>query len=163
MFAKPLITDMEAQPATSKRAMIAPSSIRKIIEMNQNGRPMIRWRRLRPNLKEAGRIVLRKSSSSLSKTTQDTSSTSSLETKMASTQHLGASNPMRFLQENCPEDVIPLVLAYAGPQQAGVLKRTNRHWKYILDKETTWKVMCKELYKVRKGSRLSCIMCPPAR
>jgi len=151
MFAKPVITDMEAQPAVSKRAVMAPSSMRNLIEINQNGRPIIRWRRLRPNLKEAGRSILRKSSSNLSKATSASSSTSSLDKKMASMQHLGAANPMRFLQENCPEDVLSLILAYAGPQQAAVLKRTNRHWRIIMDKETTWKVMCQELYKWKEG------------
>ena len=163
MFAKPL-ADMEAQPLAAKRGgsaaglMASPVSLRNIIDKNASGRPVIRWRRIRPALKEAGRGVLRKGGGSSSSSSGMTASASSLlsassmmEKKMAATsKSLGASNPLRFLQETCPEDVLPLILAFAGPQKAAALQRTNRHWKNIMDEETTWKVMCKELYKVRE-------------
>ena len=134
MFAKPL-ADMEAQP---KQAAAMATSLRNIIDKNAAGRPVIRWRRIRPAL--TGRTVVRKTSGASA-----LASSSETTTKVVH----GAFNPLVFLQEQCPEDVLPLILAFAGPQKAAALYRTNRHWKNILEEEATWKVMCKELYKVR--------------
>ena len=58
-------------------------------------------------------------------------------------------NVMYFLQTQCPADILPLVLAYAGPKKIKTLSLTNQHWNTIIQKESTWKVLCKELYKVR--------------
>lgn len=146
MFGK--LVDLEAQPAASKRNALSPLSFRNVIDKNNHGRPMIRWRRLRPVLKEAGKSILRKSPSNKSNSTAMTKSASSSST-LDSSLDLAQANPLRFLEEACPPDVLPLVLAYAGPQKAAVLQRTNRHWKKVLEEETTWKVMCQELYKVR--------------
>ena len=111
--------------------------IKNILIKNQ--RPIIRWRRLRPTVtKDAAGRSLRKQQQYHSE-----------QKTMANTEQLAASNPLRFLQEDCPEDVLPLVLAFVGPQTAAVLQRTNRHWNNILQQEATWKVLCKELYKVR--------------
>lgn len=156
-------TDRQAQPPsaasrqTQQRGLINPVSIRNIlIEKNTtaNGRPSMRWRRLRPAaLKEVGRnVLLRKNSSNLTATSASASSSSSSLQKMASTQKLlpqDDANPLWFLQERCPEDVLPLILAFVGPQKAAMLQRTNRHWRNILNEEVTWKVMSQELYKVR--------------
>jgi len=58
-------------------------------------------------------------------------------------------NVLNFLQKDCPHDVLPKILAFAGPQKTAVLARTNHHWNKIITKEATWRVMCEELYKVR--------------
>ena len=139
MFAKPVAVDVEAQPLKQQqRGLMAPVSLRTLMDKNQ--RPMMRWRRLRPLvIKEAGRVVLRKA---------NFYHQSSMAEKMPAMK-MSLSNPMRFLQEDCPEDVLPLILAFAGPQSAAVLYRTNRHWKNVMDEEATWKVLCQELYKVR--------------
>ncbi len=55
---------------------------------------------------------------------------------------------MEWLKTDCPQDLIPRVLAYAGPQTATVLSQTCRFWKDVLDKESTWRTLCEELYKV---------------
>lgn len=55
---------------------------------------------------------------------------------------------MEFLTTTCPIDVVPHILAYAGPQTCASLRRVNRHWKGILDEEETWRVLCEDLYKV---------------
>lgn len=55
----------------------------------------------------------------------------------------------RFLEKECPQDVLPKILAYAGPRKAAALSKTNRFWKNVTGKEGTWRVMCEELYKVR--------------
>ena len=57
---------------------------------------------------------------------------------------------MQFLQEDCPEQVLPKILACCGPQQIAALNQTNKHWHSIIRKEATWKVLCEELYKVRR-------------
>ena len=56
---------------------------------------------------------------------------------------------MVWLQDDCPIDLLPLILAFAGPQTMSALARTNRFWNEIIQKESTWKTVCEELYKVR--------------
>lgn len=57
-------------------------------------------------------------------------------------------NVMQWLEYQCPEDILPNILAYAGPQITSTLSKTNKHWNFVVKKEGTWKVMCEELYKV---------------
>ena len=57
-------------------------------------------------------------------------------------------NVVTFMQEECPYDVLPKIMAYAGPQMAAVLNRTNRFWRETFQEESTWRIMCEELYKV---------------
>lgn len=57
-------------------------------------------------------------------------------------------NPMQWLQRNCPQDLIPRVLAFAGPQMMAVIANTNRFWNNFVKKESTWKTLSEELYKV---------------
>jgi hypothetical protein len=59
-------------------------------------------------------------------------------------------NAVTFLQQACPREVVPLVLAYAGPQVAQALARSNHFWSDLMNDDATWKVQCQELYKVRK-------------
>jgi hypothetical protein len=60
------------------------------------------------------------------------------------------SNVMDWLQSpNCPKEILPHVLSYAGPQTAHSLSQTNRFWKMVMDDDATWRVLCEELYKVR--------------
>jgi hypothetical protein len=61
---------------------------------------------------------------------------------------LDAVNLMGWLQKDCPQDLIPRVLAYAGPQTTAALSQTCVFWKEMTDKESTWRTMCEELYKV---------------
>ena len=60
-----------------------------------------------------------------------------------------AMNVVAWMQEECPSDVLPKILAYAGPQMAAVLNQTNRFWREVFQDESTWRIMCEELYKVR--------------
>lgn len=46
---------------------------------------------------------------------------------------------MGWLQTDCPQDLVPRVLAYAGPQTTAALSKTCRFWKDMTDKESTWK------------------------
>ena len=57
-------------------------------------------------------------------------------------------NVLTFLEMDCPDDVLPKVLAFCGPQKWTNLNRTNRFWNALLREESTWKVLCEELYKV---------------
>jgi hypothetical protein len=59
-----------------------------------------------------------------------------------------------FLSDNCPQDVVPHILAFAGPQIAASLSKVNRYWKQVMDDEETWRVLCEDMYKVRKDTRL---------
>lgn len=57
-------------------------------------------------------------------------------------------NVLEWLQVSCPVDVIPKVLAFAGPQMMSRLNQTNRFFHETMKKEETWRVVCEELYKV---------------
>ena len=54
----------------------------------------------------------------------------------------------KFTLLTCPKEVVPLVLAYCGPQVAQRLSGTCHYWNDLLHEEETWKVLCHELYKV---------------
>ena len=137
MFANKPTEDVEAQPLqfVKRGALLYPSAFRNMVEHRQR----MRWRRHRGS--QPSRL-LRKNVSGLT-------STSSMESAVVNTDTTQqASNPMRFLQETCPEDVLPTVLALVGPQTMAALYQTNRHWRAVLDRENTWKRLCQELYKV---------------
>jgi hypothetical protein len=55
---------------------------------------------------------------------------------------------MSWLEADCPHDLLPRVLAFAGPQTTAALSRTCRFWKDFIDKESTWRDLCQELHKV---------------
>jgi hypothetical protein len=58
-------------------------------------------------------------------------------------------NVLEWLQSSCPADLIPKVLAFAGPQMMSRLNQTNRFFHETIKKDETWRVVCEELYKVR--------------
>jgi len=64
----------------------------------------------------------------------------------ASSMH--SNNLMSWLQTDCPPELLPRVLVFAGPQTTAALSMTCRFWKQIIDQESTWKTLCEELYKV---------------
>jgi hypothetical protein len=57
-------------------------------------------------------------------------------------------NVMEFLIDVCPEDVLPKILAFAGPQKTTALSKVNRAWREVIAEEWTWRVLCEDLYKV---------------
>jgi len=60
-------------------------------------------------------------------------------------------NVLIWMQNSCPMDVLPMIIAYAGPQKAQVLNQTNTYWHSIFSNETIWKQLCEELYKWKPG------------
>jgi hypothetical protein len=58
-------------------------------------------------------------------------------------------NVVQWLGEECPEDLLPTILAYAGPKTTAALTKTNKRWNDMIRQESTWKVLCEDLYKVR--------------
>lgn len=60
-------------------------------------------------------------------------------------------NLTQFLTADCPTDVLPKILAYAGPNSAAALQQTSRHFKNVLNSEGTWRGLCEELYKWKQG------------
>jgi F-box domain len=67
-------------------------------------------------------------------------------------------NLLQWLEEDCPSDVLPKILAYCGPQQVAALAKTNRSWQArIVGQEPLWRVLCEELYKVRSNNGLVCL------
>ncbi len=58
-------------------------------------------------------------------------------------------NVLEWMQSSCPADLIPKVLAFAGPQMMSRLNQTNRFFHETIQKDETWRVVCEELYKVR--------------
>jgi hypothetical protein len=63
-------------------------------------------------------------------------------------------NVLQWLEAFCPNDVVPKILAFAGPQKTTVLSKTNRHWNGVMKKESTWRVLCKELNKTLSAAEM---------
>jgi len=82
---------------------------------------------------------------------RDYSATSRGFTKSSRSSSSSSLNLVQWLEHECPFDVVPKVLAFMGPQSFAALSRTNRHWKGLLQLESTWKVLCEELYKWQEG------------
>lgn len=61
------------------------------------------------------------------------------------------SNVMRWMQNDCPKDVVPLILAFAGPQKIATIGKINRFWRQVIEQEATWRRLCEALYKWREG------------
>jgi hypothetical protein len=57
-------------------------------------------------------------------------------------------NIIEWMQAECPVGILPLILAFAGPQTSMALSRTNQFWNHVLQDDATWRVLCEELYKV---------------
>ena len=63
-------------------------------------------------------------------------------------EKLADRNLTQFLTIDCPTDVLPKILAFAGPISAAALQQTSRHFWQVLNAEGTWRGLCEELYKV---------------
>jgi len=61
---------------------------------------------------------------------------------------------MEWLQEDCPQDLLPRILAYAGPQITANLSRTCKFWNEVVGKESTWKVLSQDLYKWKDDDQI---------
>jgi F-box domain len=55
---------------------------------------------------------------------------------------------VHYLKDGCPVEVLPLILAFCGPQQTMALSRVSKQWHALIDNERTFRVLCEELYKV---------------
>jgi hypothetical protein len=71
------------------------------------------------------------------------------ETETTETSEASTPNVMEFLIDMCPEDVLPKILAFAGPQKTAALSKVNRVWRDVINEDWTWRVLCEDLYKVR--------------
>lgn len=58
------------------------------------------------------------------------------------------SNVMLWMEHCCPNDIIPKILSFVGPQTVTAISRTSKHWNSFVKQESTWRVMCEDLYKV---------------
>ena len=74
-----------------------------------------------------------------------------LDSSTAATAATAADNVLQWMEWSFPEDVMPKILSFAGPQTTSILSRTNRHWNSLVCKESTWRVMCEDLHKWKKG------------
>ena len=63
--------------------------------------------------------------------------------------HFANMNVLQWLGKACPTDVLPNILAYCGPQMTMRLQSVDRFWYSTIRQESTWKIMCQALYKVR--------------
>mmetsp|Transcript_3256 Transcript_3256/g.6807 ORF Transcript_3256/g.6807 Transcript_3256/m.6807 type:complete len:703 (+) Transcript_3256:221-2329(+) len=60
-------------------------------------------------------------------------------------------NVLQWLDTTCPTDVIPHILAYCGPQTTSRLSHVNKFWFRTLEQDSTWRVLCQDLYKWKPG------------
>lgn len=56
---------------------------------------------------------------------------------------------LNWMETSCPCDLKPKILAYCQPTTVAALFQTNLHWHGIATKESTWKSLVEDLYKVR--------------
>jgi hypothetical protein len=73
---------------------------------------------------------------------------SSIKTESAKSLDPSEANVMHFLTDICPEDILPKILAFAGPQKTAALSKVNRAWRDVIANDWTWRILCEELYKV---------------
>ena len=59
-------------------------------------------------------------------------------------------NVLSWMEESCPGDVLPHILAFSGPHIFQALSLTSKFWNGVMQEESTWRVFCEDLYKVRK-------------
>ncbi|CAB9526278.1 expressed unknown protein [Seminavis robusta] len=61
-------------------------------------------------------------------------------------------NVMQWLEICCPNDVLPKVLAFCGPQMTATLMATNRYWFHLIaHNDGIWRGLCEGLYKWKEG------------
>lgn len=81
---------------------------------------------------------------------------------------------LTWLETTCPPELVPKILAMAGPHTMRSMLGVNRYWKHVMQDDdnattttTTWKSICQETNKVRrkemcilewlcKGNRTNC-------
>ena len=68
-------------------------------------------------------------------------------------------NAMQWMQNDCPKDVVPLILAFAGPQKIATIGKTNRFWRELIEQESTWRRLCEMLYKVGRIVAKTLLVC----
>jgi hypothetical protein len=73
---------------------------------------------------------------------------SSIDTVTTESEEPSTPSVMEFLTDICPEDILPKILAFAGPQKTAALSKVNRVWRDVIAEDSTWRVLCEELYKV---------------
>jgi hypothetical protein len=78
----------------------------------------------------------------------DETSSSSIGTVNTVASEQPQPNVMDFLADLCPEDVLPKILAFAGPQKTAALSKVSRVWRDVINEDQTWRVLCEDLYKV---------------
>ncbi|KAL7564357.1 hypothetical protein ACA910_001510 [Epithemia clementina (nom. ined.)] len=61
-------------------------------------------------------------------------------------------NVLQWLTIACPTDVLPHILAYCGPQMTMRMHGVNRFWAETVRQESTWRIMCQDLYKWKPGA-----------
>ncbi|KAG7350931.1 hypothetical protein IV203_010291 [Nitzschia inconspicua] len=64
------------------------------------------------------------------------------------------SNLFEWMQTECPGEILPRILAFAGPRMATTLSKTNHFWNDLLKDDATWRIMCEELYKWKEGDEI---------
>jgi hypothetical protein len=75
-------------------------------------------------------------------------SLSSIKMEQTESSEQSPLNVMEFLIDICPEDFLPKILAFAGPQKTAALSKVNCAWRDVIAEEWTWRVLCEDLYKV---------------
>jgi hypothetical protein len=125
-------------PPASQSKMSTPTLLKEIFE---------KFRGPRSGRKSSSLPSIESCSSIESFSSIDTSS-SSIEARNTVTSGLPQPNVMDFLIEICPEDVLPKILAFAGPQKTAALSKVSRVWRDVINEDRTWRVLCEDLYKV---------------
>lgn len=60
-------------------------------------------------------------------------------------------NVLAWLQHEAPQDIVPKILAFAGPRRMRALSRTCRAWRDIVLDEAVWRTACEDMRKWNDG------------
>jgi hypothetical protein len=80
--------------------------------------------------------------------------------KLRESSEASTPNVMEFLIYVCPRTFSRRSSHLQAPQKTAVSSKVNRVWRDVVAEEWTWRVLCKDLYKVRSCSFLVSIPSP---
>lgn len=64
----------------------------------------------------------------------------------------GESKVLFWMEYDAPDDIIPKILSFAGPQTVQVLSKVSRHWNTLACSETVFRTMCEDYGKWAQDS-----------
>lgn len=61
------------------------------------------------------------------------------------------SKVLSWMEYQAPDDILPKILSFAGPQTVQILSKVSRHWNKLACSETVFRTMCEDYKKWTEG------------